>query len=216
VGFCTAQCLGRKACLTFSAAGLRLAIDTPQSHSSHREGGAAEGGSCTQLVVVYLDGDGSGDASVPDAGEVVRTQNFATDARARPGKTPLRTALSPRYGLYSFTKFGVNGFTKSLRQEVTRRHVRVGVLEPGGVATELGSHNKPEVRNQMIDPFYQQTEVLAPEDIADECRLHGHLPPPNRHRRAVDHAQRPGLTASAARPRRATIDGPSTELTSKG
>jgi hypothetical protein len=35
------------------------------------------------------------------------------------------------------------------------------------VATELGSHNKPEVRNQMIDPFYEQTEVLAPEDIAD-------------------------------------------------
>ena len=42
-----------------------------------------------------------------------------------------------------------------------------GVVEPGGVATELGSHNKPEVRNEMIDPFYEQTEVLAPEDIAD-------------------------------------------------
>ena len=71
------------------------------------------------------------------------------------------------YGVYSFTKFGVNGFTESLRQEVTQRHVRVGVLEPGGVSTELGSHNKPEVRKQMIDPFYEQTEVLAPEDIAD-------------------------------------------------
>ena len=71
------------------------------------------------------------------------------------------------YGVYSFTKFGVRGFTESLRQEVTQRHVRVGVLEPGGVATELGSHNTPEVRHQMIDPFYEQTEVLAPEDIAD-------------------------------------------------
>jgi NADP-dependent 3-hydroxy acid dehydrogenase YdfG len=71
------------------------------------------------------------------------------------------------YGVYSFTKFGLNGFTESLRQEVTRRHVRVGVVEPGGVATELGSHNKPEVRSEMIDPFYQQTEVLAAEDIAD-------------------------------------------------
>jgi len=71
------------------------------------------------------------------------------------------------YGIYSATKFGVNGFTESLRQEVTQRHVRVGVVEPGGVATELGSHNKPEVRNEMIDPFYEQTEVLAPEDIAD-------------------------------------------------
>ena len=25
----------------------------------------------------------------------------------------------------------------------------------------------PEVRNEMIDLFYEQTEVLAPEDIAD-------------------------------------------------
>jgi NADP-dependent 3-hydroxy acid dehydrogenase YdfG len=69
--------------------------------------------------------------------------------------------------VYNFTKFGLNGFTEALRQEVTQRHVRVGVLEPGGVATELGSHNKPAVRNEMIDPFYAVTEVLAPEDIAD-------------------------------------------------
>ena len=71
------------------------------------------------------------------------------------------------YGVYNLTKFGVNGFTESLRQEVTQRHARVGVLEPGGVATELGSHNKPDIRKEMIDPFYEQTEVLAPEDIAD-------------------------------------------------
>jgi NADP-dependent 3-hydroxy acid dehydrogenase YdfG len=71
------------------------------------------------------------------------------------------------YGVYNLTKFGVNGFTESLRQEVTQRHVRVGVLEPGGVNTELGSHNNPQVRGEMIDPFYEQTEVLAPEDIAD-------------------------------------------------
>jgi NADP-dependent 3-hydroxy acid dehydrogenase YdfG len=71
------------------------------------------------------------------------------------------------YGAYNLTKFGVNGFTEALRQEVTQRHVRVGVVEPGGVDTELGSHNNPEVRGEMIDPFYEQTEVLAPEDIAD-------------------------------------------------
>jgi NADP-dependent 3-hydroxy acid dehydrogenase YdfG len=71
------------------------------------------------------------------------------------------------YGVYSLTKFGVNGFTESLRQELTQRHVRVGLVEPGGVATELGSHNTPEIRNEMIDPFYEQTEVLVPEDIAD-------------------------------------------------
>ena len=71
------------------------------------------------------------------------------------------------YGVYNLAKLGVNGFTEALRQEVTQRHVRVGVLEPGGVATELGSHNTPKIRDQMIDPFYQRTQVLAPEDIAD-------------------------------------------------
>ena len=71
------------------------------------------------------------------------------------------------YGVYNLTKFGVNGFTESLRQEITQRHVRVGVLEPGGVDTELGSHNSAAVRNEMIDPFYARTEVLRPEDIAD-------------------------------------------------
>jgi NADP-dependent 3-hydroxy acid dehydrogenase YdfG len=70
------------------------------------------------------------------------------------------------YGVYNLTKFGVNGFTEALRQEVTKRHVRVGVLEPGGVATELGSHNSGAVRDE-IESFYQTTEVLAAEDIAD-------------------------------------------------
>jgi NADP-dependent 3-hydroxy acid dehydrogenase YdfG len=70
------------------------------------------------------------------------------------------------YGVYNMTKFGVNGFTEALRQEVTKRQVRVGVLEPGGVTTELGSHNTGAVREE-IDNFYATTEALAPEDIAD-------------------------------------------------
>jgi NADP-dependent 3-hydroxy acid dehydrogenase YdfG len=70
------------------------------------------------------------------------------------------------FGVYNLTKFGVNGFTEALRQEVTKRHVRVGVLEPGGVTTELMSHNTGTVREE-IDHFHATTEVLAPEDIAD-------------------------------------------------
>lgn len=70
------------------------------------------------------------------------------------------------YGVYNMTKFGVNGFTEALRQEITKKHVRVGVLEPGGVSTELGSHNSGEMRS-AIDAFYDSTETLIPEDIAD-------------------------------------------------
>jgi NADP-dependent 3-hydroxy acid dehydrogenase YdfG len=74
---------------------------------------------------------------------------------------------STGFGVYNLTKFGVNGFTESLRQEVTRRHVRVGVLEPGGVDTELASHNTPEIQAAVTTPFLETVEVLAADDIAD-------------------------------------------------
>src|SRR3954463_7495303 len=53
------------------------------------------------------------------------------------------------FGAYTMTKFGVNGFTEALRQELTQKHVRVGVLEPGAVATELVSHNNEQVRADL-------------------------------------------------------------------
>ncbi|MEU0029487.1 SDR family NAD(P)-dependent oxidoreductase [Streptomyces sp. NPDC006335] len=74
---------------------------------------------------------------------------------------------SSGFGVYNATKFGVHAFTESLRQEVTQRHVRVGVVEPGAVESELGTHNKPEIRDEVINPVFDGTEVLAPEDIAD-------------------------------------------------
>lgn len=78
-----------------------------------------------------------------------------------------RTA-SKDYGVYNMTKFGVNGFTESLRQEVTQRHVRVAVLEPGAVATELISHNREKIRIDLNTSIAQNIpERLEPEDIAE-------------------------------------------------
>ncbi|WP_030621743.1 SDR family NAD(P)-dependent oxidoreductase, partial [Streptomyces fulvoviolaceus] len=71
------------------------------------------------------------------------------------------------YGVYNLTKFGVNGFTESLRQEVTQRHVRVSVLEPGAVDTELGSHNNDTIHTEILEPFNEQHERLDAADIAD-------------------------------------------------
>lgn len=73
---------------------------------------------------------------------------------------------SAGYGVYSMTKFGVNAFADSLRKEVTQRHVRVGVIEPGGVQSELVSHNTGEVLEE-IQEFFDSTETLVPDDIAD-------------------------------------------------
>jgi NADP-dependent 3-hydroxy acid dehydrogenase YdfG len=52
-------------------------------------------------------------------------------------------------GVYNLTKHGVGAFSESLRQEITRRYVRVGLIEPGAVATELVGHNRPEVLEDL-------------------------------------------------------------------
>ena len=70
------------------------------------------------------------------------------------------------FGVYNMTKFGVNGFTEALRQEMTQSHVRVGVLEPGAVDTELVSHNTEEIQTGVA-AFPADKQALAAEDIAD-------------------------------------------------
>ena len=69
-------------------------------------------------------------------------------------------------GVYNATKFGVNAFSESLRQEVTKRHVRVCVVEPGAVETELFGHQRPEIQSYYED-FFAGVEKLEAADIAD-------------------------------------------------
>jgi len=69
-------------------------------------------------------------------------------------------------GVYNATKFGVGAFSESLRQEVTRRHVRIAVVEPGAVATELQSHNRPGVKEE-IEKRFEDMQILQAEDIAE-------------------------------------------------
>jgi NADP-dependent 3-hydroxy acid dehydrogenase YdfG len=67
-------------------------------------------------------------------------------------------------GVYSLTKFGVGAFSESLRQEVAKRYVRVSLVEPGATATELATHNRPEVLESIRSQFGQRMEAA---DIAD-------------------------------------------------
>ena len=69
-------------------------------------------------------------------------------------------------GVYNTTKFGVGAFSESLRQEVTKRHVRVSIVEPGAVATELTDHLRPEIR-ELQQQRFAGVERLESEDIAD-------------------------------------------------
>jgi NADP-dependent 3-hydroxy acid dehydrogenase YdfG len=69
-------------------------------------------------------------------------------------------------GVYNLTKHGVGAFSEALRQEVTERHVRVSLIEPGAVQTELSSHNRPEILEQIRGRF-GNVEPMKAHDIAD-------------------------------------------------
>jgi NADP-dependent 3-hydroxy acid dehydrogenase YdfG len=69
-------------------------------------------------------------------------------------------------GVYNLTKHGIGAFSESLRQELASRHVRVSLVEPGAVDTELATHLRPEVREQMMSRFGGIERLLAP-DIAE-------------------------------------------------
>jgi clavulanate-9-aldehyde reductase len=80
-------------------------------------------------------------------------------------------------GVYNLTKFGVGAFSESLRQEGVALGVRVTLIEPGAVATELPGHNREEVLEQMAKRFAGVTP-LAADDIADAV-LYAIGQPPN-------------------------------------
>ena len=76
------------------------------------------------------------------------------------------------------TKFGVHAFSEALRQEALHAGVRVTVVAPGFVDTELQGHNTdPVVVQAMARSREQIGEVLKPEDIAERDRPRGHAAP---------------------------------------
>jgi NADP-dependent 3-hydroxy acid dehydrogenase YdfG len=67
-------------------------------------------------------------------------------------------------GIYQLTKHAVGVFSEALRQEVTGRHVRSSLVEPGATESELVTHLRDEVRQQLPAGV---EDKLAAEDIAD-------------------------------------------------
>jgi NADP-dependent 3-hydroxy acid dehydrogenase YdfG len=72
----------------------------------------------------------------------------------------------PGSGVYSLTKFGLAAFSESLRQECLSHRVRVSVVEPGTVDTEILSHVGEDVR-QAVQSQVESIEPLLAEDIAE-------------------------------------------------
>jgi NADP-dependent 3-hydroxy acid dehydrogenase YdfG len=72
----------------------------------------------------------------------------------------------PGTAVYSLTKFGVGAFSEAVRQEVLGQRVRVGLVEPGTVQTEITTHLPPEDR-AALDRRNEGMVKLEPSDIAD-------------------------------------------------
>jgi NADP-dependent 3-hydroxy acid dehydrogenase YdfG len=69
-------------------------------------------------------------------------------------------------GVYNASKWAVNAFSESLRQEVTARGVRISLVEPGAVETELRSHiTQPEAKAAAL-AHSEGMRSLRPEDVA--------------------------------------------------
>ena len=100
---------------------------------------------CTHAVLPLMRAQGGG--------HIVNVSSVA-GRHARPGS-----------GVYNLTKFGVGAFSEALRQEVTPLGIRVTLIEPGFVSTELQEHNRPEIR-EMINRITAEATPLEAEDIA--------------------------------------------------
>jgi NADP-dependent 3-hydroxy acid dehydrogenase YdfG len=75
-----------------------------------------------------------------------------------------RTAR-PGNAVYAATKWGLNGWSESLRQEL-QPDIRVVVIEPGAVATELTGHITHAETKRATEEFVKDL-AIRPEDIAE-------------------------------------------------
>jgi clavulanate-9-aldehyde reducatase len=74
---------------------------------------------------------------------------------------------TPGAAVYNLTKFGVCGFTEALRQEALHAGIRVSVVEPGMVETELLDHNTDPAVLQAAERLRERVgEPLRSDDIA--------------------------------------------------
>ena len=138
--------LGGADVLVNNAGLMLLAPFTPEGHDDHRRMIEANLLGAMTATEVFLDQlrDGGGD--------LVNLSSVA-GRTARPGNA-----------VYAATKWGLNGWSEALRQEL-QPDVRVMVIEPGAVATELTDHITHADAKQAAEQMYQELAITA-DDIA--------------------------------------------------
>lgn len=74
----------------------------------------------------------------------------------------------PSHTVYVGTKFAVHGLSENLREELSPHNVRVVVIAPGAVETELLSHTTSDEIKTGYEAWKKEMggKVLSPEDVA--------------------------------------------------
>nr|AAF86624.1 clavaldehyde dehydrogenase [Streptomyces clavuligerus]2JAP_A Chain A, Clavaldehyde Dehydrogenase [Streptomyces clavuligerus]2JAP_B Chain B, Clavaldehyde Dehydrogenase [Streptomyces clavuligerus]2JAP_C Chain C, Clavaldehyde Dehydrogenase [Streptomyces clavuligerus]2JAP_D Chain D, Clavaldehyde Dehydrogenase [Streptomyces clavuligerus] len=96
---------------------------------------------------------------------LLRSKGTVVQMSSIAGRVNVRNAA-----VYQATKFGVNAFSETLRQEVTERGVRVVVIEPGTTDTELRGHITHTATKEMYEQRISQIRKLQAQDIAEAVR----------------------------------------------
>jgi NADP-dependent 3-hydroxy acid dehydrogenase YdfG len=103
-------------------------------------------------------------------GAMTTTEVFLDQLRAKGGDLVNISSVAGRvapagFAAYSATKWGINGWSESLRVEL-QPEIRVMVVEPGAVATELSDHITDD-ESKRVAREYRDSVAMPPQDIAE-------------------------------------------------
>jgi NADP-dependent 3-hydroxy acid dehydrogenase YdfG len=140
--------LGGADVLVNNAGVMLLGPFSPEQHDDYRTMIEANLLGAITATEVFLD-----QLKRNDAGDLVNISSVA-------GRTARATN-----GVYAATKWGINGWSESLRQELLPG-VRVALIEPGVVDTELPTHITHQATREAVQKGYDQATV-KPEEVAE-------------------------------------------------
>ncbi|MCI0142068.1 SDR family oxidoreductase [Arthrobacter bambusae] len=140
--------LGGADVLVNNAGVMLLGPFSPDQHGDYRAMIEANLLGCITATEVFLEQLKNG-----DGGDLINISSVA-------GRTARATN-----GVYAATKWGVNGWSESLRQELLPT-VRVTLIEPGVVDTELPTHITHEATREAVQKSYDVAKV-KPEEVAE-------------------------------------------------
>jgi NADP-dependent 3-hydroxy acid dehydrogenase YdfG len=92
------------------------------------------------------------------------------------GSVAGRTAR-PNFAAYNASKWAVTAFTEALRQELAPEGIRVSVVQPGAVDTELLDHVEPGFRARLAAGPLGSVQRITGDDVADTIEYLATLPP---------------------------------------